>query len=327
MRCAVTIRSVRRYAVLAATAAIVLCAALQTPSLCAQSNANGSPVSGMWSYHNMRRSVEEKSMGPANTEPSLLSKVGIDQHLNQQLPLNLTFTDDTGKQVTLADYFGKRPVILTMVYYRCPMLCSEEMDGLASALQMVNFVPGKDFNVVMVSIDPTEGPDLAAAKKRMTLKRYGHPETANGWHFLTGTQPNIDALTNAVGFRYVKLKVPGTNLTQFAHASAIQIVTPEGKVAQYYLGVEYSPKDLLLGLDEASSNRIGSPVDNILTYCYHYDPKINTHSLIISRVLQLGGFITLLILGGFMALMLRRDYRQAQQPVTEPMKKESKVNG
>ena len=159
----------------------------------------------------------------------------------------------------------------------------------------------------MVSIDPTEGTDLAAAKKRSYLKRYGHPETANGWHFLTGTQPNIDALTKAVGFRYVKIPVPDGKLTQFAHASSIQIVTPEGKLAQYYMGVEYSPKDMLLGLDEASSNRIGSPVDNILTYCYHYDPA-DQHALdlIIARVVQMGGLVTLVMLGGFMFVMFRQ---------------------
>jgi protein SCO1/2 len=185
------------------------------------------------------------------------------------------------------------------------MLCSEELDGLTSALRMVNYVPGKDFNVVVVSIDPDEGPDLAAAKKRSYLKRYGKPETANGWHFLTGTQPNIDALSQAVGFKYVKLQVPGSTSTQYAHASSIQIVTPEGKLAKYYMGVEYSPKDMLLGLNEASSNRIGSPVDNILTYCYHYDPQTNRHSLIVARVVQLGGFLTVLILGGFIMIMLR----------------------
>ncbi len=212
--------------------------------------------------------------------------------------------------MTLGSYFGKKPAILALVYYQCPMLCSEELNGLTSALQMVRYVPGKDFNIVVISIDPTEGTDLAAAKKRTYLKRYGHPETANGWHFLTGTQPNIDALTEAVGFRYVKLKVPGSNLTQFAHASSIQIVTPEGKLAQYYMGVEYSPKDLLLGLNEASSNRIGSPVDNILTYCYHYNPATNTHSLIVARVVQLGGFVTLVFLGGFMFLMFRRDLKR-----------------
>ncbi len=273
-------------------------------------------------------SYGDKKSGPTNDNPpSILSGVGIDQHLNTQLPLNLTFTDDAGKQVALASYFGKRPAILALVYYRCPMLCSEELDGLTSALEMVRFVPGKDFDIIVVSIDPTEGTDLAAAKKREYVKRYGRPETANGWHFLTGTQPNIDALTQAVGFRYVKLTVPGSTLMQYAHASSIQIVTPEGKLAQYYMGVEYSPKDMLLGLDEASSNRIGSPVDNILTYCYHYDPTTNTHDLIISRVIQLGGFLTLVLLGGFMFVMFRRDYKHDHLAGTGTLATAKKVNG
>lgn len=305
MQYAGTIRKIWRSTAVSAAGLIVLCLACLAANLQAQVSSYG-----------------DKQMGPANSSPSVLKGVGIAQHLNEQLPLNLTFTDDAGKQVQLGDYFGKRPAILALVYYKCPMLCSEELDGLTSALQMVNFVPGKDFNVVVVSIDPTEGPDLAAAKKRSYLKRYGHPETANGWHFLTGTQPNIDALTKAVGFRYVKIPGPDGKLTQFAHASSIQIVTPEGKLAQYYMGVEYSPKDMLLGLNEASSNRIGSPVDNILTYCYHYDPQTNTHSLIVARVVQLGGFITVVLLGGFMVVMLRRDYRQAHSTAKEP-----KVNG
>jgi protein SCO1/2 len=190
------------------------------------------------------------------------------------------------------------------------MLCSEELNGLTGALQMVDEVPGRDFNIIVVSIDPSEGTDLAAAKKRSYLKRYGHPETASGWHFMTGTQSNIDALTKAVGFGYVKIPGPDGKLTQFAHASSIQIVTPEGKLAQYYMGVEYSPKDLRLGLAEASANRIGSPVDNILTYCYHYDPQTNKHSLIVARVVQLGGLVTMCSLGGFMLAMFRKDARQ-----------------
>jgi protein SCO1 len=266
-------------------------------------------------------SYGDKAMGQTNEQPSVLKGVSIAQRLNQQLPLSLPFVDDAGRAVRLGDYFGKRPAILALVYYRCPMLCSEELDGLTGALQMVRYVPGKDFDVVVVSIDSEEGPDLAAAKKRSYLKRYGHPETANGWHFLTGTQPSIDALTHSVGFNYVKIPGPG-GATQFAHASAIQIVTPEGKLAQYYMGVEYSPKDMLLGLNEASANRIGSPVDNILTYCYHYDPQTNTHSLIVARVVQLGGFLTLVLLGGFMFIMFRKDYRQAHPPV-----REAKVNG
>jgi protein SCO1/2 len=294
-----TIRSSTLWAGRAAAAAITALAlsfALAAPFAAAQVSSYG-----------------DKSEGPANTQPGVLGGVGVDQHLNTELPLNLTFTDDAGRVVPLGSYFGKRPAILALVYYQCPMLCSEELNGLTSALQMVNFVPGKDFDVIVVSIDPSEGTDLAAAKKRTYLVRYGHPETANGWHFMTGTQANIDALTRAVGFRYVKIPGPDGKLTQFAHASAIQIVTPEGKIAQYYMGVEYSPKDLLLGLDEASSNRIGSPVDNILTYCYHYDPKTNTHSLIIARVVQLGGFLTVVLLGGFMMVMLRKDFQHDSQ--------------
>jgi protein SCO1/2 len=265
----------------------------------------------------------DKQLAPISDKPpDILNQVGIAQRLNEQLPLSLTFTDDAGKQVQLGSYFGKRPAILALVYYQCPMLCSEELNGLTGALQMVNFVPGKDFNVIVVSIDPSEGTDLAASKKRSYLKRYGHPETAAGWHFMTGTQPNIDALTKAVGFGYVKIPGPDGKLTQFAHASAIQIVTPEGKLAQYYMGVEYSPKDLRLGLVEASANHIGSPVDNILTYCYHYDPKTNKHSLIVARVVQLGGAITFLLLGGFMLVMFRRDIRNGKQPRTD-----IKVNG
>jgi protein SCO1/2 len=257
---------------------------------------------------------DEKQMAPASDKPpAILNGVNIAQHLNWQLPLSLAFTDDQGKQVQLASYFGKRPAILALVYYQCPMLCSEELTGLTGALQMVNFTPGKDFDVIVVSIDPTEGTDLAAAKKRTYLKRYGRPETASGWHFLTGTQANIDALTHAVGFGYVKIPGPDGKLTQFAHASSIQIVTPEGKLAQYYMGVEYSPKDMRLGLIEASSNRIGSPVDNILTYCYHYDPTVNKHTLIIARIVQLGGLITVTTLGSFMFVMFRRDARHGDQ--------------
>src|SRR3984885_10626732 len=268
-------------------------------------------------------SYGDKETGPVNDQPpSVLKGVGIAQNLNGQLPLSLTFTDDQGQQVPLGNYFGKKPAILALVYYQCPMLCSEELNGVVSALEMVRYVPGKDFNIVVVSIDPSEGTDLAAAKKRTYVKRYGRPETANGWHFLTGTQPNIDALTKAVGFGYVKIPGPDGKLTQFAHASSIQIVTPSGKMAQYYMGVEYSPKDLRLGLVEASSNHIGSPVDNILTYCYHYDPRTNTHSLIVARVVQLGGLVTVSTLGGFMLVMFRRDSRHIDEVTGK-----TKVNG
>jgi protein SCO1/2 len=273
-------------------------------------------------------SYADKEASPSSDKPpTILNGVGIAQNLNQQLPLSLTFNDDMGRPVQLASYFGKRPAILALVYYQCPMLCSEELNGLTGALQMVNFVPGKDFDVIVVSIDPSEGTNLAAAKKRSYLKRYGHPETAAGWHFMTGTQENIDALTKAVGFGYVKIPGPDGRLTQFAHASSIQIVTPEGKLAQYYMGVEYSPKDLRLGLVEASANRIGSPVDNILTYCYHYDPTTNKHSLIVARVVQLGGLVTFCTLGGFMLVMFRRDARQDDHTDAGKPGTGTKVNG
>ena len=241
--------------------------------------------------------------------PTVLARVGVAQHLNQSLPLDAQFVDDTGKTVRLGDYFGKRPAILSLVYYNCPMLCSEEMDGLAGALEMVKLTPGKDFDIVIISIDPTETPAIAAKKKAYYVKRYGRPETANGWHFLTGQQPAIDAVSSAVGFGYVRVPGPDGKLDQYAHASAIEVVTTDGHLAQYYLGVEYSPKDILLGLIEASGNKIGSPVANILTYCYHYDPQTNKHSLIVARVVQLGGMMTVAGLGGFMFVMFRRDLR------------------
>jgi protein SCO1/2 len=274
-------------------AAILCCAILSAP-LFAQVSSYGDKQSGE---------------NTGDQLPQVLQKVQVSQHLNQQLPLDAAFVDDTGKSVVLGDYFGKRPAIVSLVYYNCPLLCSEEMDGLTSALEMVKLTPGKDFDVVIISIDPSETPELAAKKKAFYLKRYGRPETAAGWHYLTGTRPSIDAVTNAVGFGYVRVPGPDGKLSQFAHASSIELVTTDGKLAQYYLGVEYSPKDILLGLIEASDNKIGSPVANILTYCYHYDPQTNKHSLIIVRVVQLGGMVTMASLGGFMFVMFRRDYK------------------
>jgi protein SCO1/2 len=257
--------------------------------------------------------------------PTVLSKVQVTQHLNAQLPLDAPFVDDEGKPVTLAKYFdGKHPVVLTTVYYNCPMLCSEEMDGLTSALEMVHLVPGKDFQIVIISIDPTETPKLAAEKKAFYLRRYGHTETAAGWHYLTGQEPAINAVTKTVGFGYVRVPGPDGRLTQYAHASSIEIATPQGKLAQYYLGVEYSPKDVLLGLVDASGNRIGSPVANILTYCYRYDPQTDKHSLMVVRVVQLGGIVTVASLGSFIFLMFRRDIQLArEQDIPQPGKKKS----
>lgn len=257
-------------------------------------------------------SYGDKQMGErADQPPPILNKVKISQRLNQQIPLDGQFVDESGTSLRLGTLFGKRPVILALVYYQCPMLCSEELNGLTGALEMVKFKPGRDFDIVVVSIDPSEGPALAAKQKALYVKRYGQPDTANGWHFLTGQQPAINALTSAVGFGYVRVPGPDGKMTQFAHASSIEILTPEGRLAQYYMGVEYSPNDLRLGLVEASQHKIGSPVDAILTYCYHYDPQLNKHSLIIARVVQLGGVFTVLGLGSFMAVMFRRDAKQS----------------
>jgi protein SCO1 len=261
-------------------------------------------------------SYGDKSQGEntGSELPNVLQKVQVTQHLNAQLPLDAAFVDETGAEVKLGKYFdGKHPAVITTVYYNCPMLCSEEMDGLTSSLEMVHLVPGKDFQIVIISIDPTETPEIAAKKKTFYLKRYGHPETADGWHFLTGQTPAIDAVTNAIGFGYVRVPGPDGKLSQFAHASSIQLATPQGRLAQYYLGVEYSPKDILLGLIDASGNKIGSPVANILTYCYHYDPQNNKHSLIVARAVQLGGIVTVASLGSFMFLMFRRDVRLGRE--------------
>ncbi len=260
-------------------------------------------------------SYGDKSTGENTGDqlPTVLKQVGVAQHLNGQLPLDAAFVDETGKPVHLGDYFGTKPAVVSLVYYTCPLLCSEELDGLTSALEMVKLTPGKDFQIVVMSIDPTDTPADAAKKKAFYLKRYGRPETADGWHFLTGQKPAIDAVTKAVGFGYVQVPGPDGRLTQFAHASSIELATPQGKMAQYYLGVEYSPKDVLLGLIDASGNKIGSPVANILTYCYHYDPQTNKHSLIVARVVQFGGMVTMAGLGGFIFLMFRRDLKLGRE--------------
>lgn len=251
----------------------------------------------------------EKSMGePASSKlPVILQKARIEQHLNEQLPLGANFRDETGREVRLGEYFGKRPAILALVYYKCPMLCSEELNGLVGALEMLKFTPGKDFNVIVVSIDPTEGPALAASQKALYLKRYGRLDTANGWHFLTGPQASITALTRAVGFGYVRVPGPDGKMDQFAHATSIELVTPEGNISQYYLGVEYSARDMRAGLVEASHGKIGSAVDLIYTYCYRYDPHTAKNSMLIVRIVQLGCLLTVLALGAFILISLRQE--------------------
>lgn len=236
-------------------------------------------------------------------KPQILQQVGIDQKLNTQLPLDLTFRDETGKTVRLGDYFGSKPVIVSLVYYRCPMLCEQVLNGMAAALNVLKFDAGKEFNIVTVSIDPTETPDIAAKKKEVFLHRYQRPTAAQGWAYLTGDQTNIDQLAKAVGFRYVY----DQRTKQYAHASGIVIATPQGRLAQYYYGIEYSPKDLRLGLIEASQNKIGTVVDQLILYCYHYDPETGHYGAIAMRMLRIGGVLTILLLGGFVITMFRRE--------------------
>ncbi len=238
---------------------------------------------------------------PANVRPPGLKNVGIEQHLDEQIPQDLAFRDETGKAVRLGDYFGEKPVILSLVYYRCPMLCSEVLSGLESALRVLKFDVGKDFQVLTVSFDPRDTPEIATAKKAEYIKRYGRAGAAEGWHFLTGPQESIDALTKAAGFQYEYDPKTG----QFAHTTAIMILTPQGRIAQYYFGVEYAPKDLRLGLVESSQGKIGTVVDEVLLYCYHYDPTTGKYGAIISRILKLAAAATIVVLGGLLLILFR----------------------
>jgi len=239
---------------------------------------------------------------PANQRPPMLKQVGIEQHLDQQIPPDLTFHDESGKTVRLGDYFGTKPMVLNLVYYQCPMLCGEVLNGLTSAMALVKFDIGKEFDVITVSIDPRETPAMAADKKRIFVKRYKRAGAKQGWHFLTGDQANIEALTKAAGFGYQFDEKTG----QFAHATALMVLTPEGKISRYFYGVEFPPKDLRLGLVEASENKIGNVADEVLLYCYHYDPGTGKYGAVIMNVLRLAGGITILILGTFLFIMFRK---------------------
>jgi len=223
--------------------------------------------------------------------------------LGSEVPLDLQFRDETGKMVRLGDFFGQKPVVLSLVYYECPMLCTLVLNGMLTSFKVLKFDVGKEFEVVTVSISPTETPELAAAKKKHYLERYNRPTGEKGWHFLTGTEDQIARLAESVGFGFTY--DPKTE--QYAHASAIMVLTPKGQVARYYYGIEYPPRDLRLGLVEASANKIGSPVDQLLLYCFHYDPLTGKYGMIVRNVLRLLGAATVLLLGGFIALMLVRD--------------------
>ena len=238
---------------------------------------------------------------PASARPPRLENVGIEQHLNGQVPPDLAFIDDTGRTVKLGDYFGKKPIILNLVYYNCTMLCGEALAGLAGAMKMIKFDVGKEFDVVTVSFNPQETPEIAAAKKKDYLERYGRPGAASSWHFLTGPPESINALTKAVGFQYQY----DPKLNQYAHATAIMVLTPQGRISRYFYGVDFPPKDLRMGLVEASQGKIGNPIDQVLLYCYHYNPATGKYGAVVSNILKLGAGVTIMFLGALLLILFR----------------------
>jgi protein SCO1/2 len=240
---------------------------------------------------------------PASARPPQLKHVGIQQRLGKQIPADLEFRNEAGKQVRLGQYLGNGPVILNFVYFHCPMLCGQVLQGLTGALRAIGYTAGRDFTVLTVSFDPQETPEMAAAKKKMVLATYGRPEAEKGWHFLTGSAASIAALTQAAGFQYQY----NAQSNQFAHPTAIMVLTPEGKIAQYYYGIEYAPRDLRLGLVQASNGQIGTLTDEALLYCYRYDPQSGTYSAIISRVLRISGAVWLAMVSVFLVVMFRME--------------------
>jgi protein SCO1 len=235
--------------------------------------------------------------------PGLLAAVAFEQRLNEPVPLDLVFRNEVGTAVRLGDYFGDTPVILTLNYYECPMLCPLVLDGLLRSLRVLAFTAGEQFEVVTVSIDPGETPALATATKGRYVRGYGRPEAAAGWHFLTGEAAAIERLSEAVGFRYAY----DAAKDEYAHAAGIMVLTPQGRIARYLYGLEFSPRDLRLALVEAAAGRIGSPVDQLLLYCYRYDPATGRYTLVVRRALQVAGLVTMLGLAGFMLVMFRRE--------------------
>ena len=246
---------------------------------------------------------------PTGNSTEILKKVGIEQKLNSQIPLDLSFRDEEGREVRLGDYFHSgKPVVLTLVYYECPMLCNQVLNGVVGTLQALSFTPGREFEVVTVSFDPREGPELAAKKKETYLKRFGREGAGEGWHFLTGDKASIDALAQSVGFRYVW----DDESQQFAHASAIMVATPEGRLSHYFYGIEYSPKDLRLALVESSKGQIGTPVDELILYCYHYDPATGKFAPVMA-VLRAAGVLTVFGVVALIVFLVRLTRRRQER--------------
>jgi len=244
---------------------------------------------------------------PSSQMPSVLSKVSYEQRLNERLPLDLQFKDEEGRTVRLGDYFGHRPVVLAFVYYDCPMLCTQVLNGIDTSLSVLTETVGKDFDVVAVSFDPRETPSLANGKKKAQVDRYKRAGSEAGWHFLTGEEPAIKTLTEAAGFHYVW----DDKTQQFAHPSGIIVVTPDGRLARYFFGIEYASRDVKFALIESSAGRIGNAIDQLLLYCYHYNPATGQYGLVTMTLVRLAGVLTIAALAGFVIVSVRRDARAA----------------
>jgi protein SCO1 len=251
------------------------------------------------------KTYDPNEFGSSSGLPKTLEKVGIEQKLNEQIPPDAVFKDENGNAVKLGDYFGKRPVILALVYYECPMLCNEVLNGLTGTLKSLSFDAGKDYDVIAISFDARENdkPDLAKNKKESYMKRYGRPGTENGWHFLTGTQDEIDKVTKAVGYNYQW----DEKTNQFAHAGGIMFTTPEGKLSRYLYGIDYAPKDVKFAVMESAQNRIGNPAEQLMLYCYHYDPATGKYGLSILKIVRLVAVATLIGLGSMIFAFWRRN--------------------
>jgi len=240
------------------------------------------------------------------TTPAILSKVGITQNLNERIPPGLVFRDETGKSVRIGDFFKQRPIVLSLVYFDCPALCTEVLNGELRTMKAISLDLGKDFDAVTVSFEPKDTPALAKAKRDVYAGQYGRPGAAEHWHFLTGEQQSIDALTNAAGFHYAY----DSSIRQYAHAAAILILTPDGRIDRYFYGVQYPARDVRLGLVEASQGRIGTLTDHALLYCYQYDPMTGKYGVVVMNVLRAAGGLTVLALGIFMTLMFLRERKR-----------------
>ena len=248
--------------------------------------------------------------------PSQLQNVGFDPPLNGQIPLDLAFRDEAGRDVTLRQYSGQRPVLLALVYYACPMLCNQVELGVVGSLKMLSFTPGHDYEVVFVSFDPRENPAMAAQKKESALSHFRRRETASGWHFLTGSQESIDALARAANFRYSF----DARSNIFAHASGIMLLTPDGRISRYFYGVEYPSRDVRLGLVDASAGKIGTPIDHLLLFCFEYDPESARYSATILKIIRLGGLLTIFSIVAGILIFRRRDLRAASAKLHPPLR-------